>query len=102
MRGTNGVRCSDSHLLPSPFSPTLFDALSPLLPPLPSPSNNPLTLSARTGNYIGPDEDLESDSDNDDQSPQREQSAEGGAPPLREYDEDEAEPLEGMEVDGTF
>ncbi|GAA5856097.1 hypothetical protein JCM8547_002978 [Rhodosporidiobolus lusitaniae] len=52
------------------------------------------------GNYIGPDEDLESDDDSQaDASPLREASPAGGAP-LREYDEDDQqEPLEGMDVD---
>lgn len=56
------------------------------------------------GNYIGPDDDLESDVSGDEA--QQEQANGAGVsdvePPLRAYDEDDTaeQPLEGMEVDG--
>lgn len=59
---------------------------------------------ASQGNYIGPEDDLESDYSDDEAGEQQQQDgAASPAPaPLRAYDEDEAEPLEGMEVDGAF
>lgn len=54
------------------------------------------------GNYIGPEDDLESDYSDDEAGEQRQQdgAASPTPAPLRAYDEDEVEPLEGMEVDG--
>lgn len=63
--------------------------------------------SGSQGNYIGPDDDLDSDYSGDEaqQQPQSNGADAGGAePPLRAYDEDDEQeqPLEGMEVDGAL
>lgn len=62
-----------------------------------------LSPARSQGNYIGPDDDLESDISGDEDQQQANGAGAGDAePPLRAYDEDDAAelPLDGMEVDG--